>query len=137
MKNCEKFEEKTGICQKCEENYYLNRGDHRCSTTENCFESIFGVCSKCNTSYYLNKIENKCTKQEENFIHWKESLDGLTYDICDDDYYFDENGKSISIKYYTKESSELNKCEKCFSGYYLSENRQLSVFEQPPFSSGT
>ena len=124
FKNCEVINISNGSCKKCIEGYFLNEGDKKCSTTENCFESAFGVCSKCIAGYYLNKIENKCKKQEENFIHCKESIDGLTCDICNDDYYFDENGKCISIKYCAKELSELNKCENCFSGYYLSENKE-------------
>ena len=44
LKNCEKFNQKFAIYEKCEENYFLNKGDHRDIEIENCYESAFGIC---------------------------------------------------------------------------------------------
>ena len=35
FKNCQKIDLKSGKCEKCEENYFLNKGDHRCIDIEN------------------------------------------------------------------------------------------------------
>ena len=118
LKNCEKFEEKTGICQKCEENFYLNKGDHRCSTTENCYESIFGICQKCLDRYYFNKVENQCKMQEGMFYKCRSSINNKTCDICDDNYYLAENGKCSSSNYCSK-SVDYARCEECLPEYYL------------------
>ena len=108
--------------------------DKRCSTIKNCYQSVFSKCIKCKFGYYLDKKEDECKVQKENFVHCKETINSLTCDICDDDYHFDENGKCISIKNCAKESSEYNKCEKCFPGYYLSENKGSCTIEQNCYS---
>ncbi len=125
LKFCEKINIKDGNCEKCKEGFYLNTEDKKCSKTENCSQSVFGVCIKCKEDYFLNKKEDKCEKQINNFENCQESLDGKKCDICIDDYYFDENGKCISINYCLKQSHEKNNtCEKCISNYYLSKNNE-------------
>ena len=127
LKNCEKINLINGSCEKCKNGYYLNSGDKKCTSYENCFESIFNVCIKCNYNYYLNKKEGKCKEQIKNFENCQESIDGITCELCTEDYYFDENGKCISINYCLKELSEDNNnklCEKCIKGYYLSGNNE-------------
>ena len=69
LKNCENIDTEKGICQKCEEGYFLNIGDKKCTKTENCSESSFGICIKCSSYYYLNKKEEKCIIQGENFYN--------------------------------------------------------------------
>ena len=134
LKNCLKINNETGLCEECKENYYLNLGDKRCSVTEKCYQSIFGKCIKCNFGYYLNKKEEKCKIQNDIFEHCRESLDGKTCDICDDNYYFNENQRCISINYCLKESNEYNKCEKCIEGYYLTENNSSCTSDINCFS---
>ena len=34
LKNCAKIDTEKGICEKCEEDYYLNLGDKKCTKTE-------------------------------------------------------------------------------------------------------
>ena len=46
IKFCDTINKNNGLCDKCQEGYYLNKKDKKCSTTENCEESIFGVCTK-------------------------------------------------------------------------------------------
>ena len=118
LKNCEKFNQKKGICEKCIENYYLNKGDHRCIEIENCFESSFGICQKCINRYYLNKKENKCEMQNTFFYHCKLSVNNETCELCDEGYYLAENGKCAEVNFCSK-SVDYGRCEECISGYYL------------------
>ena len=119
LKNCEEINNSTGICEKCKENYYLNKGDRKCSKTENCYKSIFDVCSKCNKYYYLDKRESKCKNQIGIFEFCQESIDSATCDICEENYYFNEEKKCISVNY-CLQSKNLYTCEKCSPGYFLS-----------------
>ena len=120
LKNCESINLYNGYCNKCKEGFYVNQKDGKCSITQNCDESIFGVCIKCHKGYYLDKRDEKCKEQKDNFVNCKESIDSKNCDMCEEDFYFDEKGKCIFNNYCLKESE--NKCEKCISDYYLSEN---------------
>jgi len=134
LKNCIQINNETGLCEDCKEGYYLDIYDKRCSTIKNCYQSVFSKCIKCKFGYYLDRKEDECKVQKENFAHCKETINSITCDICDDEYHFDENGKCISIKNCAKESSEYNICEKCFPGYYLSENKASCTIEQNCYS---
>jgi hypothetical protein len=118
LKNCEKIDQKTGLCQKCEENYFLNKGDHKCIDIENCYQSTFGICIKCIDRYYYNKLENECKMQTGMFYKCKQSINNKTCDICDDNYYLAENEKCTEVNYCAK-SVDYGRCEECVSGYNL------------------
>ena len=121
FKNCEEINIRKGICSKCKEGYYLNLIDNRCSEIEHCYESSYGQCLQCSYDYYLDKKDNKCKKQENNFYHCKQTINGKTCDICNEGYYFDEEGNCTEINYCSK-SDKLGKCEKCIEDYYLSSS---------------
>ena len=129
LKNCERINMYNGICEKCQEGYYLNNGDKKCTKYENCYESSFGVCTKCNIYYYLDKKEDKCKEQKGIFEHCKESIDDKTCDICEDDYFFDKEGNCLSTKFCEKKG-DYGRCEKCISGYYLSEYGDSCTLEK-------
>ena len=129
FKNCKLINETTGKCSECENNYFLNYGDKRCSTTENCFESVFGSCKICNNGYYLNKKDNKCIKQDDSFYGCKETLDGKSCDICNDDYYFDDD-KQCTYYNFCSKIGILHTCQKCIEGYYLSEYDKVCTNEE-------
>ena len=118
FKNCEEINSKKGICEKCQENFYLNKGDNKCIQIENCFESSFGLCKKCIDRFYYDKKENKCKKQEGMFYHCQQSIDGKICDICDNDYYLAENGKCGEVNYCLT-SVDYGRCEECKNGYFL------------------
>ena len=120
LKNCEKINIQNGLCEICKEGYYLNEGDKKCTNVENCYESILGVCKKCKKNYYLDKKEDKCKEQKGIFEYCKESMNGKKCDICEEDYYFDEEGNCLSINFCEKKG-EYNSCQKCIDGYYLSQ----------------
>ena len=134
LKNCILINNETGLCEECKENYYLNSGDKRCSYSNKCFQSVFGKCIQCNNGYYLNKLNDECVLQNDYFQHCKESINGKTCSSCENNYYFNENEKCISINFCSKESSEYNKCEKCISGYYLSENHSSCTIDKNCYS---
>ena len=132
LKNCQDINIKKGICEKCEEGYFLNLGDKKCIKTENCFESSFGNCQRCSGSYYLNKKEDKCVLQNENFYNCKESIDGEGCDTCYDNYYLSEDRKCTNTKY-CAESGKYT-CNKCSEGYYLSGNNNICTTEEKCFN---
>ena len=55
-------------------------------------------------------------------INCQETLDGINCDKCDDNSYFNEEGKCISVKYCSKEGN-YSKCIKCNEGYQLLYNK--------------
>ena len=134
LKNCIQINNETGLCEECKEDFYLNSGDKRCSHSKKCFQSVFGKCIKCNMGYYLDIRTEECIVQNDIFIHCKESIDGKTCEVCDDNYYFNENKTCISINYCLKESNEYNKCEKCIEGYFLTENNSSCTSEKNCFT---
>ena len=117
LKNCETINMNTGYCNVCKSGYYLSEGDRKCSSIEFCNESIFGVCIKCNFGYYLDRKDLICKEQKDPFENCKETIDSKTCSICNEDYYFDENGKCIDINYCNKGAKY--KCEECQKEYYL------------------
>ena len=129
FKNCKQINATKGACIECNEGYYLNIGDSRCSDTQNCYESIFGTCKLCMAGHYLNKKNNKCIKQDDNFFSCKESLDGKICDSCEDDYFFDENKKCTLYNYCAK-IGPVHSCEKCIDGYFLSEYDKVCTFDE-------
>ena len=113
---------------ECEEGYFLNGGDRKCTKIENCYESIYGNCISCNYQYYLNKKENKCALKSINLEYCKQSLDGDNCDICNDFRYFDENGICVEFKYC---SESLNAtCQKCISNYYLTSSKKSCFIDK-------
>ena len=119
-KNCQEINYETGLCKVCQKDYYLTSGDYKCIKENNCKESIFGNCISCNNGYYYNKKENKCKLKDFDFIYCKQSTDGKTCDLCDDDCYLDQNGICIQTRFCSE--SENLKCKNCISGYYLADN---------------
>ena len=128
FKNCKKTSS-DGFCQECDEDYYLDEGDKRCTTTKNCSESSFGICTKCVSGYYLDKKNKQCKKQKDSFINCKLSTDGKSCDVCDDDHFLDEDG-ICSNSNFCSESDNKGKCEKCIEKYYLSNSDKICTTEK-------
>ena len=118
--NCKNINITTGFCEECEEDYFLNQADKRCSKTKNCSESNYDICTECISGFYLDKKNKKCIKQEKQFLHCKQSLDNKTCDQCDNDYFLDEEDKCTNTKFCSK--SDNNKCKECIKNYYLTED---------------
>ena len=128
FKNCKEIDKETGLCQACEDGYFLNIGDKKCTKTQNCNESIYGNCVSCTTGYYLNKKNSTCLLKNYNFLYCKQSLDGKNCDICDDTSYLDQNGTCALSNHC---SYSINgKCQKCISNYYLSQYDSICSTEK-------
>ena len=108
-------------CDKCQEGYYLNSGDSKCGKTQYCHESSYGVCTKCSMSYYLDKSTQECKMKDSNWLYCQQTVDGKNCDICDEDAYFDDEGKCIAVNNCAK-GAPYAKCEKCKENYYLAKN---------------
>ena len=128
LKNCKEINTEKGLCEKCEEGFYLNLGDKKCTKIENCFESSMGKCIRCTNYYYLNKKEEKCIAQKENFYNCRESLNGESCDLCHEYYYLSEDKKCTKTNYCSEGSSYY--CKECISGYYLSEENGVCTQEE-------
>ena len=127
FKYCKIINNSTLMCEECKEGYFLNNGDNKCISIDNCYKSTFGICTKCKSGYYLNKKEDKCIEQNIFFNHCSITLDGKECEECDNNYYFDENKNCIGINY-CKEGNN-NVCEKCKEGYYLSLSKDSCTKE--------
>ena len=128
IQNCEKINMDNGICEKCVEGFYLNKGDKKCNKIENCFSSKNGICQRCIDWYYLDRKEEKCKSQYNIFFYCKESYDGTKCDICNDDYYLINQNTCVGTNYCSEGTQGL--CEKCISGYYLSKENNYCVSTQ-------
>ena len=120
IQNCEDINMDNGICRKCKEGYYLNKGDKKCNKIENCYTSKNGICIKCIDWHYLDRKEQKCKQQYGIFFYCKESFDGTKCDICNDDYYLDQYKICVGTNYCLRGAEGL--CEKCLPGYYLTKD---------------
>ena len=129
FKNCKKINKAIGLCEECNDNYYLNEEDKRCTTTKNCAESSLGECTKCISGFYLDKENKECKQQIDNFINCQISNDGKICDLCNDDYFFDEDGKCVNSNFCSK-SDNKGKCEKCIDNYYLSATDKICTTEK-------
>ena len=128
LNHCKKINSIYGICEECEEGYYLNGGDKRCTTTENCYESTFEKCDFCVENYYLNKKTEKCLeKNNTNFNNCKITLDGEKCEQCEDNYFLTEDGFCVLTDFCKESENEI--CTQCMEGYYLSKNNYCSSDE--------
>ena len=115
--NCIDIYEELGICNKCEEGYYLSYSDLKCTKIKNCAYSSYGECKKCDFGYYFDKKQQKCLIQEGKFINFKISIEGQVCNECDDESYFDLEGKCVWSNYCAE--GDKYHCNKCIEGYYL------------------
>ena len=118
FKNCLEIDNEKGICKTCEEGYFLNTGDKKCTKTQYCHESIYGICTLCDITHYLNKKNNTCLFKIDNFLYCQQNMGGEECEICDDLGHLDQIGRCVRSNYC---SESLNgRCQKCIDNYYLS-----------------
>ena len=134
LKHCKIINTINGLCEKCDDGFYLNIGDLKCSEIENCYQTIFGVCSSCIKGYYLNKKENKCIKNDDNFIYCKETIDGENCDSCFSGFYLAENGQCTNTLM-CKETKK-GKCIECVDKFYLTEDNCCTTEEKCEYGDG-
>ena len=127
--NCNSINLQNGICESCNEGFYLNSEDKKCNKAENCMTSIFGVCTKCINGYYLDKRDDKCYKKTEKFtVNCKQTIDGKTCDECEEGSFFSQDGKCIYANYCKKTS--LYFCAECIDGFYLASDKTTCTDEK-------
>ena len=117
LKNCKTISEEMGLWIACQTGYYLSNDSKRIEFP-NCLQSIFGVCQKCNEGYYLDKTGDKCKEARNNFAKCQLSLDGANCERYTYLYYFTEKDKKWVSYYFCEESDENYVCTKCIEGYY-------------------
>ncbi len=115
--NCKSIDENTGLCEECEEGFYLGEGDKKCTSNEKCYESIYDHCISCTNDYYLDIKDKKTCKSYSNdrkLTNCAISEDGETCSQCDHNDYFDEEGKCDKTNYCSKSTNFI--CEQCPEG---------------------
>ena len=124
FRNCKYINYETGLCEECEEGYFLTEGDFKCIKTQNCYESTFGICIQCIFGFYLSKIKNECIKITDSFFYCKQTLDEKNCDLCNFGYYMAEDGQcSLSINC----AKTLQRdCIECSTGYKLTNNNMCA-----------
>jgi hypothetical protein len=132
LRNCESFAE-DGTCQKCNDGYYLGSGDKKCTKTENCKESLYEKCIECNKGFYLDKKEEKCKQQAGKFLYCKETLDNINCEVCEDNFFFDEEERCVNTNF-CKKSDGSGKCKECLSGYYPSRDGNICTTTENCYS---
>ena len=134
LKNCKIINEKKGTCDLCEESYFLGKGDLKCTNVENCYESTYGKCDKCIDNFYLERKKDVCLLKENQFKNCKESINGITCEICDNNYFLSEDLFCIKSNF-CSETKDFN-CLKCNNNYYLAKNGNCSTSENCKNSEG-
>ncbi len=128
LNNCKRINNTNGICEECEDGFYLNKDDKKCTKVKNCSESNFGKCESCIEKYYLNKKKNECIeKNNTKFINCEITLDGKKCSKCDDKYFLSEDGNCLLTN--NCKTSKNEKCTECSDGYYLIKNDLCSSEE--------
>ena len=128
LKNCKKYNKTNGLCDICEDGFYLNEGDKKCTKTENCHSSIYDICTLCNKGYYLDKKNTKCIKKEKQFLHCQETIDSINCDKCDEDYFFSLDGNCVGTNFCSKSSE--NYCIECINSYFLTEKNNTCSYDK-------
>ena len=128
LRDCKIINKSNGYCDSCEEGFFLNEGDRKCTKTNYCKKSYYDNCISCISGYYLDKRENKCRKQEDDFHHCFETIDGINCDKCEINYFFDLDGKCVNTNFCSK--SYNFECNECILGYYLAEDKTCSKEEK-------
>ena len=134
LKNCKKINGLLGTCEECNEGFYLNSGDKKCTIVENCYKSSFGKCKLCNNGFYLDLRENKCLKQNEKFQNCKQAIKENECDFCQDDFYLDGNLKCINVNFCENGKVGGDGCEKCSLGYYFTKTEDSCTIEKNCYS---
>ena len=127
FKNCQKINTKNGLCEECKEGYFLNKGDFKCTSIENCYESTFGICDSCVDGYYLNKNKELCQQISDLFVYCKQTLDEKNCDKCNFNYYLAEDGQCTDTIMCSKTIKGI--CIECISGIHLLKDNSCSFEE--------
>ncbi len=128
FKNCKEIDESTGFCKECEEGFFLDEEDKKCSDSESCLNSVYSQCIECIRGYYLDHHDKKkckwqynkeITKKNITFAHCKETEDGENCSKCDKNFFFDSEGKCCSTHFCVR--SENFECQECQEGYIMAK----------------
>lgn len=129
LRYCEKINTEYGTCEGCKEGYYLSEKDKKCTVTNGCSETKLGECVKCKYGHYIDKSDNKCKVQEGKLDNCELSKDGITCDICRENFHFNKEKECLRVRYCEKVNNYY-KCLYCADGYYLIDNENVCTPEE-------
>ena len=108
-------------CLKCIEGYFLGEKDGKCSQVEGCVLSENEKrCLECDDVYYcLNVKDGQCYEKDEIYEEGekfyfrcnKTNEEGTACEICEDNYFLDENGLCVDIEHCIDKKDGI--CQDC------------------------
>lgn len=122
FQNCKEIDYSIGLCSFCQEGYFLNSGDQKCTSVEHCAESSFGVCNLCEDNYILNKAKDICEEKKGDFLNCILTIDGNKCDECEEGFYLSEDNKCVQTNFCQKAVKGSSLCSECVPGYYLTSS---------------
>ena len=116
--NCLEGNKGIGICEICNDNYYLDYKDGKCKSNQEENEFYFcqiaenNFCSKCINGYYLGE-DLRCS----NAVNCSESNNGLC-EVCIDNYFLTNDKKCVNVEHCIK--SDKGRCVECEDNLFYS-----------------
>ena len=135
LKNCAEIDFYKGICNKCNDGFFLNSEDKKCTNTKNCKKSSFGICNYCEERYYLDKNDNNLCKEKKFLLNnCKNTLDGKNCNECQNNFYFSEDGLCTNTQNCLKTDKD-GFCIKCKENYYLTQIQHFCISVEHCYSA--
>ena len=129
--NCENGDKKTGECNFCMKDYYIDLQEKKCydNTIEEKYKFCIivdkGICTNCELAYFLSG-NNKCTitpncSISENSLCTK----------CQEGFYLGLDHRCCSVEKCIH--SYMGTCNECEDGYYMDVNNNICVESKDNF----
>ena len=124
--NCSLGDKLHGLCDICDQNYYLHLKDRKCKSNKEennykfCEKAEDNNCSSCALPYNLSE-DGKCT----NAKFWTNVENGMCLS-CSDGYYLGLDNKCIFVEHCIY-SESFNECKECEEGFYYNKGNKTCL----------
>ena len=117
-KNCIIADKDTGLCETCNDGFYLDMKDRKCKPNTEDNELKYCIeydkkCKKCENRYFLGE-DFKCSKTE----NCTESENGKCLS-CKNDYYLGYDNRCTNIEHCIYSGNSIYPCDECEKNYYF------------------
>ena len=139
--NCKDADKDTGLCNICDDNFYLDTKDYKCKSNQEdndykyCKKAIEGKCSECINIYKLTQ-DFKCIESK----HCLESENGKCI-LCEEDYHLGLDNICTNITHCVYSNYYNNECLECEEDYYYNKlykncSESNELFKNCKYSEG-
>ena len=124
--NCSLGDKLHGLCDICDQNYYLDLKDRKCKSNKEennykfCEKAEDNNCISCAFPYYLSE-DGKCT----NTKFCSDVENGMCLS-CSDGYYLGLDNKCIFVEHCIY-SESFNECKECEEGFYYNKGNKTCL----------